>query len=184
MGDFVHIVGDREAGALFDSIDGALRFAFGAADRGPAGTLGRLQKISGGPRLFDNREERLAVIGSIRRRIGTLAPLHQAMLVLRYAPSSFPCSCRSPCCSGRRRNDEWADAFGLIVTTASTACEVNRRALAEGAVRRWCGDKTDIGRLADRCGVHRNTAGKHAKAAAKWLDATERAAIDQVALCL
>jgi hypothetical protein len=185
MTQIVQLIGEREAGALFETIEDALRFAFESTERGAGqGTLARLQKPRGGPVVFDDRLERVGTRGVIRRRLETLSDLHQAILVARFAPRSFPCSCRSECCSGRRRNREWAEAVGAVVSAAGAATDVEKRGLVEGAVKRWCGaEKVDLGLLADRCGVHRNTAGKHAKAVTKWLHETELGALNQAALC-
>lgn len=179
------VVGDRAAGALFETIEEALRFAFESAERGAGqGTLARLQKPRGGPSRFDDKAERVGTRGLIRRRIETLSTLHQAVLAVRFAPRSFPCSCRSECCSGRRRNREWAEAVGAVVDAAVAPTGVTKRNLLEGVVKRWCGaEKVNIGILADRCEVHRNTAGKLAKTITKWLSATELAALDRAALC-
>ncbi len=182
----------REAGsedrAAFKSMEAALRFALGNQYIADPGTLARFQKRTHRvTSIFDDKIERAAWAGDIRRRIGTMHPHRVAILFVRYAPRSFPCSCRRPCCSGWAVNEEWQENLALIVEAAATAVagKVSNRQLRMGVVRRWCGaDKVNIGLLADKCGVHRNTAGEHAKLIRKWLDALLYAAESEADACL
>lgn len=164
---------DHSESAAFPSLDAALRFALGNHQRQKPGTLARFQKRTGKGSIFEDANERAAWAGTIRRRISLLHHDKIAILYVRYAPRSFPCACRRPCCSGWSANDEWVDALGMI-TQASIAAvpgTLSPRQLRVGIVRRWCGaDKVNLGILADRCGVHRNTAGQHAKLIKRWLD--------------
>lgn len=180
---------DETGGAAFRSLDAALRFAFANRHRGCRDSLAQHQKQTGqsGASRFDSPEERAAWAGAIRRRIGALSELQSAILVVRYAPRAFPCACRRACCSGWMRNDEWAEAAAAVTERSIEAVpgSLSPRHLRAGIVRRWAGaEKVNIGILADKCGVHRNTAGAHAKAIRKWLEASYRTAVDAADLAL
>lgn len=177
-----------ESTAAFASLDSALRFAYANQYRQDAGTLARFQKRthrSAG--IFDDKIEAAAWAGDIRRRIGTIHPHRQAILIVRYAPRAHPCACRNGCCSGWRVNNEWRDAMGVLVEAAAQAVAgaITNRQLRAGIVGKWAGaDKANLGLLAEKCGVHRNTAGQQAKAIRKWLDQLLFAAEGDADLCL
>lgn len=175
--------------AAFPSVDAALRFAFGNRHRGCPDSLAQHQTHSGsrGPARFDDADERAAWAGAIRRRVGTLHPAVVALLTVRFAPRAIPCACRRPCCSGWSRNQEWSDALSVLVSDSVTAVsgQISNRHLRAGVIKRWAGvERTNIGILAEKCGVHRDTAGKQAKAIRRWLDVLERRALDEADLCL
>lgn len=180
---------DEADSAAFGSVEAALRFAFGNRWRGEPDSLAQHQKRIGrsGAPPFEDTEERAAWAGAIRRRVDTLDELHVALLVVRFAPRGFPCACRRACCSGWSRNDEWAEAAALVTERALEAVPgtLSPRQLRAGIVRRWAGaERVNLGALADKCGVHRNTAGAHAKAIRKWLEALLRRASDAADLAL
>lgn len=181
---------DETEGAAFRSLEAALRFAFGNRYRGEPDSLAQHQKRvigRGGAPRFDDPEERAAWAGVIRRRIETLDELQAAILLVRFAPRAFPCACRRACCSGWSRNEEWVEAAALITDRSIEAVPgtLSPRQLRAGIVRRWAGaERKNLGLLADQCGVHRNTAGTHAKAIRKWLEALLRKASDAAVLAL
>lgn len=179
---------DDVDGAAFRSLEAALRFAFGNRYRGTPDSLAQHQKrqARATPR-FDDPEERAAWAGAIRRRIDSLDELQAAILIVRHAPRASPCACRRACCSGWSRNEEWVEAAALITDRSIEAVPgtLSPRQLRAGIVKRWAGaERVNIGLLADKCGVHRNTAGAHAKAIRKWLDALLRRASDAADLAL
>lgn len=186
--DIIPPSADRADEAIFGSVDSALRFAFSNHLRATPDSLAQHQKRTRrSAEIFESREERAAMAGVIRRRIGTLQSSHIAIVTVRYAPKATPCSCRRPCCSGWARNPEWMEAAGEIIERSVSAVPgtVSPRRLREGVVKRWSGaERVHIGLLADQCHVHRNTAGAHAKAIRKWLDALFRAASDAADLAL
>ena len=54
--------------------------------------------------------------------------------------------------------------------------------LRDALVRRWAGEKggrTDLGKVADRIGVHRNTVDNHFKTMRRWLDSRYKQAMAQ-----
>lgn len=180
---------DETDSSAFRSVEGALKFAFGNRYRGEPDSLAQHQKREGksGPPRFEDAEERAAWAGSIRRRISTMHPIRQAVLILRHAPRAMPCACRRPCCSGWARNEEWTEALPVLVDASlvAVAGQISNRQLREGVIKRWAGaDRVNIGILAEKCGVHRDTAGKQAKAIRKWLDESQRRAMDEAHVLL
>lgn len=179
---------DEADTAAFRSVDGALRFAFGYRYRGEPDSLAKHQKREARPAsIFEDAEDRAAWAGAIRRRIGTMHPSRVALLIVRFAPRATPCSCRRPCCSGWAKNEEWTEAIGRLVEDSLQAVsgQISNRQLRAGVIRKWSGaERVNLGILAEKCGVHRNTAGKQAKAIRKWLEQLERAALDEADNCL
>jgi hypothetical protein len=185
----IPVSADEADTAAFRSLDAALRFAFGNRYRGEPDSLAQHQKRTGrgGTPRFEDAEERAAWAGVIRRRIETLDELQAAILIIRFAPRAIPCACRRACCSGWSRNEEWHEAASIVTERAMEAVPgtLSPRQLRAGIVRRWAGaERVNLGMLADKCGVHRNTAGTHAKAIRKWLDALLRKASDAADLAL
>lgn len=183
----VPVSADQADLAAFSGVDAALRFAYGYRQRGLPDTLARYQRRGGDLSIFDGIEERAAWAGDIRRRIGTLHPTRQAVLIVRFAPRASPCACRRPCCSGWARNEEWTESLSRLVDDAIQAVpgQISNRQLRLGIVRRWAGaDRTNLQIIAEKCGVHRNTAGKQAKSIRRWLDQLEAAALQDADNCL
>lgn len=172
--------------AAFRSVEAALRFAFGY-QRGQPDSLAKHQKREAGRApIFEDAEERAAWAGAIRRRISTMHPARLALVVLKFAPRATPCACRRPCCSGWARNEEWTDACAYLVDQCIAAVpgQISNRQLRAGVVRKWAGERVNLGILAERCDVHRNTAGKQGKAIFKWLAQLEHAALREADACL
>lgn len=55
-----------------------------------------------------------AQAGMIKAEVKNIDRLMQAFLIARFAPSAIPCNCKRPCCSGRRSNEEWTNAIGVL----------------------------------------------------------------------
>jgi len=110
--------------------------------------------------------------GMIRRELAQLAAL--------YAPRSWPCACRSPCCSGEKENPEYAAAILFLDQVAMSVLSGRivhfhlRRGLVEKAVfalRKEKGNslpKIELKTLALRCGVSEGTADAHWKLIKAW----------------
>lgn len=178
---------DEAESAAFRSVEAALRFTFGNRHRGEPDSLARHQKRVGAAPRFADAEERAAWAGDIRRRVATMSDVLQATLIVRFAPRALPCACRRACCSGWARNGEWADAVGMLTERSieAVAGMISNRQLRDGIVRRWSGaEKVNLGVLADRCAVHRNTAGKQAKLVRSWLEQRHRRALEEAHLCM
>lgn len=116
----------------------------------------------------------------IRAELHALGSLSEAILIARLAPRSKPCSCRSPCCSGHRPNQEWVDAIGYLADRARTAVYVG--CVVSGIMRRdylvryftRVGDRISLEDLAEKHGINRNTASAHSAKISKWLGGTQR----------
>lgn len=180
--------------ARFHSTEAALRFAFSNSVH--ASSKDSLaQHIGPGNGEPTDRLDNAAESGNIRRRIEAKLDDRQLQAVIaKFAPRAIPCSCRSPCCSGRRWNPEWAHAVRMLCEWSEEATReevgengriISHVLLREGAVRRWAGgEKIRIGELADRCGVHRDTAAKRAKVIERWLKSALHVALNQADLAL
>lgn len=159
--------------ALFRDAESALRWALNARARSPQrDTLASLQKVSAGRALIA-RADVPGQAGMILAALSELSQLDLSLLVLRLAPRARPCTCKRACCSGWAVEPLWNTCRTIVVDACTEAFPVGSTVhylLRDSVVRRWTGQKVDIGRSADAAGVHRNTAGNHGKLAAKWLN--------------
>lgn len=134
-----------------------------------------------------------AQAGMIRRRLSTLPPLQQAIMVSRTAPPTLVCSCGAPCCQGRQANLEWTAAIRLVADSAEqealAGCTINR-GLTLGLLIRLFGQgkgqqMSDIAKQAD---VSSNTATNHLSRLKLWLHGSKThgavAAVGQEALAI
>lgn len=154
---------------LFKSTQDALVFAlaFGgqqydrsAMARLMAGPVGNGKGLSG--------TDGAAQAGSIRRKLMELGPLHEAIMVARYAPRQTPCTrCGTPCAS-----DDWKEALAVIQEAAATAALsglMSHRRLRVVIVARAFGATDSLTEVAEACDVHRNTVSKHNGLIHAWL---------------
>lgn len=151
--------------ALFSSAHSALLFAFNASmqqyDR-PIINRMAAQDIGSGKGLAGL--DGAAQAGMIRAELKAIGRLHEAILIARIAPRSTPCTCRAPCCSGRRPNREWNEALDWLsdyVRTTARAGRTSDYRIRRGCVEMFFGSSMTVSRLAHLCGVTRNTVGAH-----------------------
>lgn len=164
--------GTLAAEALFPSAHAAATFAYRFSTQqygksamailmaGPTSTGKGLGGIDGA-----------AQAGMIRRLVSGLGPLHESIIMARFLPRTLSCACGSVCCSGVAPNLEWRAAVRRIADIALThtpAC-LSSMQLRMGVVGKHFGEPVELGALADRCMVHRNTASKHAGLILRWL---------------
>ena len=158
---------------LFRDAEAALRWALQTRSRSPQrDTLASLRAAPGGRSLV-SRADAPGQAGMILAALSELEPVEQALIVLRLGPRAKPCTCRRACCSGWAIEPLWNAARLAVVEASAEAYPSGTTVhalLRDSAVRRWAGQKVDIGRAADAAGVHRNTVGIQAKTAAKWLN--------------
>jgi len=115
-----------------------------------------------------------AQAGMIRRRLSTLPPLQQAIMVARTAPATLVCSCGAPCCQGRQANLEWTAAIRLVADSAEkealASCTINR-GLTLGLLTRLFGQGKgqQMSDIAEQAGVSSNTATNHLSRLKLWL---------------
>lgn len=115
--------------------------------------------------------ESAAQSGMIRAEVLTLSPLHQRILTARCAPQRLPCGCGRACCAKSRPNPEWEEA---IVSLTESAVRVLSGCMSHYRLRRRIvescfGREITLYKVADECGVHRDTAGEHAAKIRMWL---------------
>ena len=114
-----------------------------------------------------------AQAGMILSRLSRLTVHQQNVIIAKFAPRTWPCSCRAPCCSGSKRNDMWEQAISYLAQVAAaealSGCISNNR-LRVGIVKRIFGDKTlTLEQLAEKTGVSEKTAKNHSAAIKRWL---------------
>lgn len=114
-----------------------------------------------------------AQAGMILSRLSKLTVHQQNVLIAKFAPRTWPCSCRSSCCSGSKRNDMWEQAISYLAQVAAaealSGCLSNNR-LRVAIVKRIFGDKTlTLEQMAEKTGVGEKTARNHAIAIKRWL---------------
>lgn len=171
---------------LFKSTHDALRFAFSYSTQQYAQTpMSKLMRgsVGSGKGLVGN--DGAGQAGMLRERIDqALSGLDVAIVVARFATPWLPCDCRSPCCSGRRRNAEWEAAIAYLTEelVSVLAGTVSHRQLRRFLIERYFGaDKDLFGRkitleaIAERCCVNRKTAASHDAKLRQFLRGTKGA---------
>jgi len=157
--------------ALFRDAESALRWALQVRSRSPQrDTLAALRGSPAG-RSIVTRADAPGQAGMILACLVELAPLDQALLILRLGSRARPCACRRACCSGWAVEPAWDAARTLVIDAAVEAFtgRTVHYVLRDSCVRRWAGQRVDLGRVADTAGVHRDTVGSHSKVAHRWL---------------
>lgn len=116
--------------------------------------------------------------GLIRAEVQRLGELREALVIARFAPRIFPCSCKSACCKGYRPNREWQAAITTIAeharNTALADCNTTpdmRYAYVERVYMRKDARK-NLENLAKDLDVNVKTIWKHAKHVRDWLAGT------------
>jgi hypothetical protein len=100
---------------LFSSAHAAMKFAFNFQGLPSLSVMNRMgQEPSGMPGKGLSGLDGAAQAGIVRYKVSTLGMLHEAILIADIAPRSQPCPCRSACCSGQARNQEWSDAINWL----------------------------------------------------------------------
>lgn len=160
---------------LFNSAHSAMLFAFNFAHQAYEPPL--MNRLAWGPLAGISKglsgNDGAAQSGMILSRLARLTIHQQNVLIAKFAPRTWPCSCRAPCCSGRKRNDMWEQAISYLAQVAAAealpGCVSNNR-LRVGIIKRIFGDKSmTLEQLAEKTGVHINTAKNHSKAIKRWL---------------
>jgi uncharacterized protein YidB (DUF937 family) len=167
--------------ALFRSTHAALTFAFNAtaATQGTS-VIGRLM---GGPAPEGRGLGGLngvAQAGLIKAEILAMEPrIRGQIIIARFAVRAVTCSCRMPCCSGERENQEWQRAIGEIsdiVLREALHGSIVSYLLRRAIVRRYFGQRISFTEAAERAGLDRHTASAHASRVIPYLRDHERMA--------
>lgn len=165
---------------LFKSAYSALIFAFNFSHQAYDPPLmnklgwGPLNRISSGL----SGTTGAAQSGLILSRLTRLTIPQQNIVVAKFAPRTWPCSCRAPCCSGHKPNGEWEQAISDLGTLAGRECLagcISNRALREGLVRRiFNGSTLTLDQLAAKTGVSERTVKSHSAAISQWILGAKR----------
>lgn len=108
--------------------------------------------------------------GMIRAELKELTELELAILIARFAPRSTPCTCKNPCCSGYRVNQEWSDAIRVLEQAALTQLSghVSNYRLRRRLVEKAVGVKVELKEIAKESGVSEKTVAAHWKIIKEW----------------
>ncbi len=108
-----------------------------------------------------------AQAGMVRREVRELGRMREAILLARFAPRWMSCSCRAPCCSGRKPNPEWIDAIAHLAeytrATVLSDCSTTGAMRREYVVRFFSDrkERDSLEAIAARHRKVRNTIGDH-----------------------
>jgi hypothetical protein len=128
----------------------------------------------------------------IAKQLDCLQPVEKDCVIARYKDWKLPCSCRSPCCSGYRKNTEWSLAITQICAHLKDHAELSRIKGRKGlstppqmrmalVERFFVPEKLlVIAELAEVCGVTPQTVITHKKPIETFLYETLRTGIIQV----
>ncbi len=116
--------------------------------------------------------------GMIRGLTKDLGPLHEAIVIARFAERTRPCTCQASCCCGTKPNPEWLAAIEVITQAAlgMLSGKLSHYRLRRGIVMNQFArkeDKTKLISLATLCNVDRDTAADHNAIVAGWLSGTK-----------
>jgi len=131
-----------------------------------------------------------AQAGIIRCKLHTLGMLHEAILIADIAPRSQPCPCRSSCCSGYTRNQEWSDAVNwLSDNVRENALDGHRTThpIRRACVEVYFGAKITAVKMAADLEISEDTAGVMIRKVRRYLKSEQERALigaDDVLSCL
>ncbi len=176
---------DQEA--LFDSAHAALVFAFNfAGEHYDRPMLTRMAYPSIGSSKGLAGLDGAAQSGMIRAEINALGNLAENVLTARFAPSYYPCACRSACCGGKKTNPEWINAIAWLSNHMRSTALFGTS--ADYRIRRTCvlrhfqakENRKSLDQMADACGITRNTAGAYMSKEAKFIKVIESSAYSAI----
>ncbi len=130
--------------------------------------------------------DRAAQAGMIRAEIAKLGPIKEAYVIASKAPKRYPCSCGKPCCVKSRANSEWHDALHLLVnhTKEELGLCTGYYGLRKAIVAKYFGEQVSLTKIAQDCGVNRDTAGVHNSKIVKLLRGIDHGAWSELELLL
>jgi hypothetical protein len=108
--------------------------------------------------------------GMIRRELEQLTDVERAVLIARFAPRAWPCTCGHACCSGYTPNPEYQEAITLLTQKAMSALagRLVHYQLRRGLIEKAAGMKVELKTLALKCEVSEKTAGEHWQVVKLW----------------
>jgi hypothetical protein len=129
-----------------------------------------------------------ATAGIILAHVARLADQEQLVVLAGSLPFAFPCSCRSPCCSGLRPNPDWQRSVLRLCDHLRDEAELSRVKGKKGMsthpmMRRLLVEKffrpakeLSLVELAERCDVTEQTVISHRRPIITFLERTTDAA--------
>lgn len=192
--------------ALFDSTHSALRFALNYDGATPRPVMNKMMadgklvrvELEDGRRITRGRRPRTEPLrgldgagqaAMIAKQLDYLTPAQKDCVIAQYKHWVLPCACRSPCCSGYRKNPGWNEAVERLCQHLKEDAELLRRHGRKGlsthpqmrralVERFFVPAKTMIiAELAERCGVTPQTVITHKKPIEAYLTAALREGI-------
>lgn len=161
--------------SIFQSSHHALMFAFNFSHQAYEPPL--MNRLAWGPAAGLSKGlsglDGAGQAGIILDLLSKLTFTQQYVLIVKYAPPTWPCHCRSQCCQGFKRNTDWEEAvnqLGLVAVTEVLTGALSNRLLRNAMIKKSFGfDGAAISELAKRYGVsERTAAGQHAQIR-RWL---------------
>lgn len=110
-------------------------------------------------------------INAIYVELDQLTLVERAALIARFAPKSFRCSCKRPCCSGYTPNREWEEAIRTLTEAAllRLSGHLSHYLVRRKLVEEVFGVKVKLEQLAEQASVNKNTITAHRKIIKQWL---------------
>lgn len=181
---------------LFANSHAAMTFAFNYKGNPSMSIMNRMYKSPPGDDDKPKQNNGMTAIdlaamsGIIRCKLHTLCMLHEAILIADIAPRSQLCPCRSSCCSGKTRNQEWSDAVNWLADNVRVNALDGHRTthpIRRACVEVYFGAKISVVKIANDLDLSESTAGTMIKKVRHYLRSEqERARIgaDDVLDCL
>lgn len=198
--------------ALFDSTHSALRFALNYSAATPRPTMnkmaadgellrkevetadGKKVKVTTGSSMRHRANPPLRGLDGagqaalIARQLDYLSDPQKNCVIAQYKAWVLPCACRSPCCSGYRKNHGWNKAVEELCIHLRDEAELSRvkgrkglsthPTMRRSIVERFFvpGKRMNLAELAEQCGVTSQTIITHKKPLEGFLTETLREA--------
>lgn len=144
------------------------------------------------PRAYFKGMDKAGQAGFILAKLELLAPEQSTVLKGLLTNSYDPCSCRAPCCSGRRPNPRWAVAVKqmchILKETGDVISQPGKRGLStqpdlrKAIVEQWfTSEEASLAHLARRFHISNITVAKHKEWITTYLAQAETEAWLQIA---
>jgi hypothetical protein len=166
-------------------------FAFNFRGQPALSVMNRMgQEPSGMPGRGLSGLDGAAQAGIIRYKLQSLGMLHEAILIADIAPRSQPCPCRSSCCSGQMRNQEWSDAINWLSDNVRVNALDGHRTthpIRRACVEVYFGTKITAVKIAHDLDVSEDTAGVMIRKVRRYLRGEQERALigaDNALSCL
>lgn len=158
----------EEETQLFESAHDALRFAFMfSGQQYPMTIMGKMMRGCIGSGRGLSGLDGAAQAGMILGMLSELSMTHQSAMTARYADEA---------------DKRFMQAVNKLSMEPSIApAGLSHRLERQALVARYFGHRVNLGEVAEKIGVHRNTVGQHNRVIRERLDAIESLAYNQIA---